>query len=319
MNSKIRTKQPPLLRVLNRWQILWIGVVLSGIFAGCGSSQPDISTVKSQMTTQQIDVGEPVANSIGMVLVPVPAGEFLMGTAEPKPQGKTDKKPQLPPGTEAEMPQHKVQISKPFYIGSCEVTQKQFQQVMGETPWKDQPLTTEGDNVAASYITWQAAEKFCRKLSELENCVYRLPTEAEWEYACRASSTTPFSFGDDLKLIKETAWFDQNSYKDGEQYPHAVGQKIPNAWSLYDMHGNVWEWCGDFHGAYKDQLKTLKGKPLVDPTGPKKGWQHVWRGGGFAENAVNLRSASRNSYGRVDYRPEFMAGFRVVREMDGTP
>jgi len=289
-------------------------VVALVIFApGCGSSLPDVSAVKAQMTSEQLEVSDPVVNSVGITLVPVPAGDFLMGTAKPK--ASNGKKPQLPPGAEAEMPQHEVRISKPFFISICEVTQKQYEQVTGETPWKGKPLTSEGATVAASYVTWKEAEDFCSKLSEIENCVYRLPTEAEWEYACRAATTSPFSFGDDQKQIGTSAWFDQNAYKDGEQYAHAVGQKLPNAWSLYDMHGNVWEWCADFHGPYAEQAKASKGKALVDPNGPDKGRQHVWRGGGFADNAVNLRSASRNSYGRVDYRPEFMAGFRVVREL----
>lgn len=202
-----------------------------------------------------------------------------------------------------------------FLIGVSEVTQSQFRRVMNETPWKEQPLTIEGDHVAASYISWDQAEAFCQKLSELEDATYRLPTEAEWEYACRAGTTTGFSFGDDGKQLGDFAWFDQNAYKAGEQYAHSVAQKLPNPWSLYDMHGNVWEWCSDFHGSYREQLKANKGDVLVDPAGPSRGRQHVWRGGGFAENAVNLRCASRGSYGRTDYRPEFMCGFRVVREV----
>ena len=239
-----------------------------------------------------------------------------MGTAAPADaNSKSEKKPELPPGAAAEQPQHSVRISTPFFIGICEVTQGQYEQVLGETPWKGQPLTTEGKNIAASYVSWDQATAFCKKLSEMESCTYRLPTEAEWEYACRAGTTSAFNFGDDGKL-SDSAWFDQNAYKDGEQYAHAAGQKKPNAWSLYDMHGNVWEWCSDWHGSYSEQIGQSKDKALIDPTGPTKGAQHVWRGGGFAENPTNLRSACRNSYGRVDYRPEFMAGFRVVKEKD---
>lgn len=293
----------------------WLMIaVLVMIGPGCGLSLPDVSAVRAQMTAEQIEVSDPVVNTVGMVLVPVPAGEFLMGTAAAK--ASKDGKSQQPPGAEAEMPQHKVRISRPFFISVCEVTQNQYALVTGDTPWKGKPLTKEGDNIAASYVTWQQAVDFCRQLSQLEDCVYRLPTEAEWEYTCRATSTSSFSFGDDQKQIGDCAWFDQNAYKDGEQYAHAVGQKHPNTWSLYDTHGNVWEWCSDFHGSYAEQLKSSKGKVLVDPIGPETGRQHVWRGGGFADNAVNLRSATRNSYGRVDYRPEFMAGFRVVRESE---
>lgn len=269
------------------------------------------------MTPQQLEIGEPSMNTVGMVLVPVPAGDFLMGTAAPK--KSKGKKTALPHGAEAEMPQHEVRISKSFFISICEVTQQQYSQVTGETPWKGKPLIQENANVAASYVTWQQAMDFCTQLGDLESCVYRLPTEAEWEYACRATTTSAFSFGDDQSQLVESGWFDQNAYKSGEQYAHAVGQKQPNTWSLYDMHGNVWEWCADFHGSYAEQLKSSNGKSLVDPGGPDNGRQHVWRGGGFADNAVNLRSASRGSYGRVDYRPEFMAGFRVVKELDVIP
>ena len=281
--------------------------------SGCGVSLPDISGVRSQMAPEQSAVGEPVVNSIGMVLVPVPHGEFLMGVSAVPGEGK--KESRLPPGAKGEQPRHTVRITQPLFISVCEVTQGQYRQVMNEAPWKGQPLTTEGDHVAASYVSWDQAEAFCRQLSQLESATYRLPTEAEWEYACRAGTTTGFGFGDDLQRLDEFAWFDQNAYKVGEQYAHSVGQKRPNAWSLYDMHGNVWEWCSDFHGSYGEQLKASKDDVLVDPTGPDKGRHHVWRGGSFAENGVNLRCSSRGSYGRIDYRPEFMAGFRVVREM----
>lgn len=285
--------------------------LITSLVAGCGSSPPELAAIREQMTSEQIEIGDPTTNSIGMILVPIPAGEFQMGTAVP--EGKGKKKPQLPPGAESELPQHTVKITKSFYISSCEVTQQQYEMVMSETPWKEQPLTKNGKNIAASYISWKQANEFCRKLSEIENAAYRLPTEAEWEYACRAGTSAPYSF--DGKEIGEYAWFDQNAYKAKQQYAHAVGQKLPNPWSLYDMHGNVWEWCSDFHGSYVEQMKSSKDKTLTDPTGPEKGRQRVWRGGGFSENASNLRSAARNSYGRVDYRPEFMAGFRVVREM----
>jgi formylglycine-generating enzyme required for sulfatase activity len=280
--------------------------------SGCGTSLPEASKVRSQMAPEQIAIGEPEVNSVGMVLVPVPAGEYLRGTATP---AAAEKEKSLPPGAESEQPQHSVQITKAFQISVCEVTQDQYQQVMNETPWKGQPLTREGGHIAATYVSREQAAGFCEKLSELENATYRLPTEAEWEYACRAGTTSNYSFGDDGEVLDGYAWFDQNSYKAGEQYAHAVGQKLPNAWSLYDMHGNVWEWCSDFHGSYGEQLKRSKGGKLVDPKGPESGWQHVWRGGGFSENGMNLRSASRNSFGRVDYRPEFMMGFRVVKEV----
>ncbi|TWT39884.1 Serine/threonine-protein kinase pkn1 [Thalassoglobus neptunius] len=280
---------------------------------GCGARLPELSVVKSQMAPEQLAIGEPFVNSIGMTLVPIPQGRFLMGTSESKP--KENKKKAKSLGDKSEFPQHQVQITKPYFIGICEVTQSQYEHVMNESPWENQPLTTENANIAASYITWDRAKRFCEKLSERENAIYRLPSEAEWEYACRAGTSSSFSFGEDWQAIGEHAWFDQNAYQASERYAHAVGQKKPNAWSLYDMHGNVWEWCTDYHERYGERVDEAKGEPVIDPKGPVKGWARVWRGGGFADSAINLRSATRNSYGRVDYKPDFMAGFRVVKEI----
>ena len=258
------------------------------------------------MSTEQLALGDPVTNSVGMTLVPIPPGEFQMGTALPKSEKPEKEQPQI---DRSETPQHLVKVTKPFCLGVCEVTQQQYASVMGARPWKGKPLVQEGPNYAATYVTWDDAVEFCRKLSEQESVEYRLPTEAEWEYACRAGTTTAYSFGDDDAKLAEHAWYDANAYKDGEQYAHPVGQKLPNTWALFDMHGNVWEWCHDWHARYDG-----KPKDAVDPTGPKKGRNRVWRGGSFAEAAVNLRCATRVSYGREDYRPEYLTGFRVVRD-----
>lgn len=267
-----------------------------------GASPPRIGSVKEHMSSEQLALSDPLENSVGMILVPIPSGEFPMGTPMPKNKKPGPLKPELP--------QHRVTISKPFYISAYEVTQGQYEAVMGERPWDGQPLTETGPHFAASYISWEKAVAFCEQLSKQEGKTYRLPTEAEWEYACRAGSTTRFGFGDDAAELPRFAWFDQNAYKKRGQYPHAVGRKLPNAWGLYDMHGNVWEWCSDWYAGYGQTPEE------VDPTGPKKGRRHVWRGGGFADPAVNLRSATRLSFGRADYRPGFATGFRVVREFE---
>ena len=272
------------------------------MLAGCGGA-PDVDSIRGLVTAGQRAVGEPMTNSIGMIFVPIPAGEFEMGVGPPE-KGQEDH-------LKSARPRRMVRISKPFYLGACEVTQQQFSAVMTSRPWDGKPLVTEGENYAASYISWDDATEFCKRLSDKEGVRYRLPTEAEWEYACRAGTTTAFSFGDDGSQLVEHAWFDRNAYADGEQYPHRVGQLQPNPWGLYDMHGNVWEWCADWYAPYDKQTTEP-----VDPTGPEKGWIRVWRGGGFADNAVNLLSASRLSYDRIDYRPEFVCGFRVVRGIE---
>ena len=222
---------------------------------GCGGGDvatplPDAATVKQTLTPAQLAVGDPIENSIGMVLVPIPAGEFLMGS------------PETEPGRRDNEVQHQVTLTKPFLLGVHEVTQGQWQAVMGTTPWKGKEFVKEGDDYPATYVSWHDAVEFCRKLSEKEGLEYRLPTEAEWEYACRAGTTTAYSFGDDASELGEYAWYRENARNVGQKYAHTVGQKKPNPWGLYDMHGNVWEWCSDWYGDYPSGSVT-------DPQGAK--------------------------------------------------
>ena len=213
---------------------------------------PDAATVKQTLTPAQLAVGDPIENSIGMVLVPIPAGEFVMGS------------PKTESGRRNVEVQHPVTLTKPFLLGVHEVTQGQWQAVMGTTPWKGKQYVKEGDDYPATYVSWNDAVEFCRKLSEKEGLEYRLPTEAEWEYACRAGTTTAYSFGDDASELGEYAWYRENAWDAGQKYAHTVGQKKPNPWGLYDMHGNVWEWCEDRYGVYHAGAAT-------DPTGPAAG------------------------------------------------
>jgi formylglycine-generating enzyme required for sulfatase activity len=161
-------------------------------------------------------------------------------------------------------------------------------------------------------VSWTDAMEFCKKLSERPDertagRMYRLPTEAEWEYACRAGSKTPYSFGfgDDKTNLSNFAWFTSNS--GGET--HAVGQKRPNAWGLHDMHGNVWEWCSDWYGAYAAGTVT-------DPTGPAGGSSRVVRGGGWINAAGNCRSADRHGSDPSD-RNDYL-GFRLALSPSGS-
>jgi len=228
-----------------------------------------------------------ITNSIGMKLRLIPAGEFLMGSSRSADEiaRQLDSKAEY---YEDEYPQHQVRISQPFYLGTTEVTQGQWQAVMGTRPWAGKSYFKEGRDYPAVYISWEDAVDFCRKLSAKEGVTYRLPTEAEWEYACRAGSRTMYSFGDNLSQLGAYAWCDENAWDVDEKYAHIVGTKRANAWGLYDMHGNVPEWCQDWYDE-----NYYGGSPTNDPEGPREGSYRVYRGGSFSNDASDTRSASR--------------------------
>ncbi len=227
-----------------------------------------------------------IENSIGMKLKLIPAGEFLMGS----PDGDSD-------AHRDEKPQHLVRITKPFYLGVTEVTQQQYERVMGQNPswFKGDPQRP------VEMVSWEDAVAFCGKLSQKEGRTYRLPTEAEWECACRAGSTTKWSFGDDPAGLKDQAWFNENS--NGTTHP--VAQKKPNAFGLYDMHGNVWELCADW---YAD--KYYAESTVDDPLGATAGSCRVFRGGSWSYGARGCRSASR--YTDTPAYWSYNLGFRVA-------
>ena len=176
---------------------------------------------------------------------------------------------------------HEVEISQGFYLGKYEITQGQWESVMGETPWSGESYVQSNSSHPAVYISWEDVRRFAAKLnSEAGEAVYRLPTEAEWEYACRAGTQTRWSFGDDEFALGSYAWYADNAWNAGEQYAHAVGTKLPNPWGLYDMHGNVWEWVNDWYGE-----SYYNSSPRVDPPGPTSGSYRVFRGGHFGNDA----------------------------------
>ncbi|MCH1494358.1 MAG: formylglycine-generating enzyme family protein [Rubripirellula sp.] len=225
-----------------------------------------------------------VRNSIGMQLKRIPAGSFTMGSEN---------------GANNEKPAHKVTLTKPFMLGVHEVTQEQYQRVMGSNPSK-----FKGSQYPVEQVYWGDAIEFCRKLSALPaersaGRVYRLPTEAQWEYAFRAGSTAEYGFGDDASDLGQYAWFRDNS----GQHTHPVGQKQPNAWGLYDMQGNVSELCNDWSGSYPSSSVT-------DPKGPGSGSVRVTRGSGWGNDASRCRSAFRGGI-KQSYRVNSV-GFRVV-------
>lgn len=221
---------------------------------------------------------ELITNSIGMKLKLIPAGEFMMGS----PDDESDR-------FENEGPQHRVRITKPFYVGITEVTQGEWFTVMKTKPWEGQVFVKEGDRYPATHVSWDDAVEYSRKLSALEGKGYRLPTEAEWEYACRGGKSTAYSFGNDASQLSTYAWWggiDGKGSAKTERYAHEVGGKQSNPIGLYDMHGNVYEWCSDWYESYR-------GTSAVDPKGPLTGSYRVLRGGGWSYPAWCCRSAFR--------------------------
>jgi len=237
--------------------------------------------IQSSPSTLTLDLGQGVT----MKLVRIRPGKFMMGSPDSE-QGRRDD----------EGPQHEVTISKPFCLGATEVTQSQYEAAMGTNPSEFKGPMNPVDNV-----TWNEAAEFCRKLSEKTGMKVRLPTEAEWEYACRAGARTMFFFGDDPSALGDYAWYGDNS----KRTTHLVGQKKPNAWGLYDMNGNDWEWCADWYGAYP------KG-PVTAPSGPASGDRRVFRGGAWCDSIATgvFRCAARGHHLPTNRWPNY--GFRCA-------
>ena len=212
-----------------------------------------------------------------------------------------------------EGPAHWVGIREGFWLGQYEVTQEQWEAVMGTTPWAGQSNVQEGSDYPAVYISWKDVQDFIIKLNRAEGeWLYRLPTEAEWEYACRAGRQTPWSFGDDSSDLTKYAW-----YGDNASGANAVGLNRANAWGLHDMHGNVWEWVQDWYdeGYYANYADSPRDTDLPpeprDPLGPTSGFNRVRRGGSFVNNSTGLRSANRADASPYDQNAGF--GVRLLR------
>ena len=253
-----------------------------------------VSHAQKAVQSRVINIG----TGIDITLLAIPAGSFMMGSDV----------------EEDEQPVHKVTLNA-FEMSRTEITQGQYKAITGTNP----SHFAGEKNLPVEKVTWQDAVLFCNKLSDRERlprCYneetwkcdftkngYRLPTEAEWEYACRAGSTTEYYSGDTKQDLARVGWyggFDGNS----EETTHPVAQKEPNAWGLYDMHGNVWEWCNDSFGRYN-------GEAAHNPTGPESGSYGVMRGGSWFNNGDFARSAFRIN-DRQD-RTGYFTGFRIVR------
>ncbi|MFM8477735.1 MAG: formylglycine-generating enzyme family protein [Planctomycetaceae bacterium] len=263
------------------------------VVAQQGESQP--GSPAKERTPAAATGGQPkaVVNSIGIKLLLIPAGTFTQGS----PAGEKDR--------DNDETQHQVTLSKPFYMGRTEVTQGQWKKVMGTEPWKGKDYVQEGDDYPAVYVSWGDAVAFCKKLSAKEGKTYRLPTEAEWEYACRGGTKTAFSFGNHEADLGKYAWFDGNAWDINEKYAHRVAQKLPNPFGLHDIASNVWEWCSDW---YDDYPST----PLRDPHGPDSGSFRVLRGGSWHSGPGGVRCARRSS--STPENRYFDVGFRSVLE-----
>jgi serine/threonine protein kinase len=240
-------------------------------------------------------------NSVGMEFRLIQPGTFTMGS----PRNEADR-------SDAET-EHQVTISSPYYMGVYEVTQKQYRELMHENPSEFQ-----GDDLPVESVSYEEVQQFIEKLNTLPSEVaagrkYSLPTEAQWEYACRAGSTTAYCFGGDDWYLDYYAWYGYygrwHPFNLNKKGPQKVGGKLPNPWGLYDMHGNVWEWCSDWEEAYPSGS-------LTDPMGPSTGSFRVNRGGSWSSGAARCRSSCRSGYDPSD-RNRYL-GFRLALSSTGT-
>jgi formylglycine-generating enzyme required for sulfatase activity len=251
-----------------------------------------LTWVSAGYANEEITVELPGGATLEMVWIE--PGTFMMGSPSSE-VGRFD----------AEGPQHKVTISQGFYLGKYELTQRQWESVMGTTPWSGLEYVQANATHPAVYISRNNIQEFFgRQNAAAGEEIYRLPTEAELEYACRAGTDTRWSFGDGESQLGDYAWYHDNTWDAGLKYAQSVGTKLPNPWGLYDMHGNVWEWCQDWHGNYSSGVQT-------DPTGPSSGDYRIARNGCFDSGARRARSAYR--WSAYSHRRNYKIGVRLLR------
>ena len=239
-------------------------------------------------------------HDVKLDVVRIPAGEFLMGSPDSDEHALNSEKPR-----------HRVRITEPFYLGKYLVTQEQWQAVMGENP-----SHFKGPKNPVEQVSWNDSQQFFKRLNARFRTAkgsFALPTEAQWEYACRAGSNSRYFFGDDESQLEGYAWYEKNS----EGRTHSVGQKKPNAWGIYDMHGNVSEWCADWSNWYRRGNDS----PEDDPSGPPTGelGRRVYRGGHYGRAAWYCRSAYRDLFGLGPEGRDSRLGLRISFNPTPTP
>jgi len=260
------------LRVLTSglFGIVLICCVQATVVNGDGQDTRSDAIKPELKKTMEFDLG----GGVKMDMVLIQPGSFMMGDRT---------------GEKEEKPAHKVTISRPFYMGKFEVTQEQWKTVMNGNPSHFKGAKNPADN-----ISWEASQEFVKKLNEKfgnSGVTFSLPTEAQWEYACRAGTSTRYGYGNEEAGLEEYGWF--KSTAGGKTHP--VGEKKPNAWGLYDMHGNVWEWCADWYdGNYYKQSPSNDPAGPADPKGESGVASRVLRGGSWGDPAFYCRSAYRH-------------------------
>ncbi len=294
--------------------ILFVALGVSGFCQVLSPSQvhsvsPSVWVLKGDGEVFVLPTPTPIPNEIvidlpglpedatPLILVRIPAGSFLMGS----PENEQDRR-------SGEEPQHPVTISQDFYLGKYEVTKAQWTAVMGTTPWSGYSYVLNDPNSPAVYISWNDCQDFVTELNKLGQGTFRLPSEAEWEYACRAGTTTRFYWGDDPSYtqIGDYVWYAGNTWYANERYAHVAGLKLPNDWGLYDMSGNVWEWCQDYwHDNYTGA--PANGSAWESP----KSSYRVLRGGNWGSYVSDCRSTLR--LGNVPDRRNYKYGVRLAR------
>lgn len=266
-------------------------------------SRQDVLDLLDDLQKGKKEQAKLLTNALGLKMVLIPAGTFQMGSP-PTEEGRRV----------CEGPVHEIQIRKPFYLGVVPITQVQYLAVMESNPSRFNHKHGGGGEHPVERVAWNDAVTFCRKLTEMPDeraakRLYRLPTEAEWEYACRAGTTTPFSFGEALTAVQANC--DGNYPYGGGRVERWLERTTPvgtfpaNNFGLHDMHGNVWEWCSDW---YSDQYYRVAVRN--DPTGPGTGSFRVVRGGSWRNHATTCRAAYRN--GLMPHHRDPCTGFRVV-------